>query len=245
MAESGRLPAIKVGKQWRFPADQVDSWLQTQATSSIPALMSAPATYEASAPTVENGDLAALLPIDCVQLIQDSHADLLGVMLVITDMQGNPVTQVSNPCGLFTAVSEVPHALQTCIKSWHSLATAINIEPVFHKSHLGLFCARGLIRVGTELKGMVVAGCVAPSDWPPDSSKVQAMADAFGVPSAVLIPHLEDAYYLTETQATAVLSSLQRIANIVAHIVHERQELVGRLEAIANLTKMSSSPTNS
>ena len=27
MAESGRLPAIKVGRQWRFPADAVHAWL--------------------------------------------------------------------------------------------------------------------------------------------------------------------------------------------------------------------------
>ncbi len=31
------------------------------------------------------------------------------------------------------------------------------------------------------------------------------------------------------------LSSVQRVANIVAHIVNERQELVGRLDTIADL----------
>jgi excisionase family DNA binding protein len=30
MAESGKLPAIKVGKQWRFPSEQVDSWFHGQ-----------------------------------------------------------------------------------------------------------------------------------------------------------------------------------------------------------------------
>ncbi len=27
MAETGRIPAIKVGRQWRFPADQIERWL--------------------------------------------------------------------------------------------------------------------------------------------------------------------------------------------------------------------------
>ncbi len=28
MAESGRLPAVKVGDQWRFPRQQIDGWLR-------------------------------------------------------------------------------------------------------------------------------------------------------------------------------------------------------------------------
>ncbi|MDH3251066.1 MAG: helix-turn-helix domain-containing protein, partial [Acidimicrobiia bacterium] len=28
MAESGQLPAMKVGRQWRFPADRIDRWLE-------------------------------------------------------------------------------------------------------------------------------------------------------------------------------------------------------------------------
>jgi len=30
MAEDGRLPAVKVGKQWRFPADQLQHSLGSQ-----------------------------------------------------------------------------------------------------------------------------------------------------------------------------------------------------------------------
>ena len=27
MAEAGQLPAVKVGKQWRFPGDLVEDWI--------------------------------------------------------------------------------------------------------------------------------------------------------------------------------------------------------------------------
>ena len=30
MAEDGRLPAIKVGRQWRFPAQKIEDWLGEQ-----------------------------------------------------------------------------------------------------------------------------------------------------------------------------------------------------------------------
>ena len=237
MAEAGRLPAIKVGKQWRFPAAQMEEWVATQMGSPVPmtAVMPAPVQSQPLANGNGNCDLANVLPLQCVQLIQDSHADLLGVMLVITDMQGVPITQPSHPCGLFSAINNQPDAVQRCISSWHDLGQALTMEPAFHTSHLGLLCARGLIRVGTELKGMVVAGCVAPEEWPPTAEEVEQMAVGFGVSPALLQSRLHEVFELNNEKKTAVLSSVQRIANIVAHIVDERQELVGRLDAIAGL----------
>jgi excisionase family DNA binding protein len=232
MAEAGRLPAIKVGKQWRFPADQVNGWLQTGSAASPVAGM---AGIQAN---VHSDELAALLPLECVQLIQDSYADLLGVMLVVTDMSGNPITRPSNPCGLFQAVSEQPQALQRCIQSWHQLAVAIDLEPRFSESHLNLKCTRALIRDGAELKGMVVAGCVAPDQWPPSADEVDRMAAAFAVQPDMLMGRLNEVYFLSQDQQQKVLAHVQQIANIVAHIICERKTLIGRLEAIADLTSI-------
>ena len=237
MAEAGRLPAIKVGKQWRFPAAQMEEWVTTQMSTPVPTTAVMPVVAQSQPQTQGNGHigLADLLPLQCVQLIQDSHADLLGVMLLITDMQGVPITQPSQPCGLFAAVNEKPDAVQRCISSWHDLGQELTIEPAFHTSHLGLLCARGLIRVGTELQGMVVAGCVAPDEWPPSEEEVQQMAVEFGVAQSALVPRLHEVFHLDAEQKMVVLSSVQRVANIVAHIVNERQELVRRLDTIAGL----------
>lgn len=235
MAEAGSLPAIKVGKQWRFPSEQVDNWMGKQMAPAT--LGNRPISPAGTVPGKSSGtsEFAAMLPIECVQLIQETYADLLGVMLVVTDMEGNPLTEVSNPCGLFGAISLIPDAVHKCIESWHDLATSINLEPQFNRSHLGLMCARGMVRVGTELKGMVVAGCVAPAVWPPTASELQEMADEFGVEPKLLSDHFEDVYQLSSEQQATVLSYVQRIANIVAHIVGERKVLMGKLEAIADL----------
>jgi len=236
MAESGRLPAIKVGKQWRFPVEKVEAWLraQTNAAASIAARTAAPLRMEDTA--VASESLKAMLPLACVQLIQDCFADLLGVMLVVTDMEGNPITRISNPCGLFEVVNQKPNALQHCIRSWHDLATIIELEPGFSRSHLGLLCTRGMIRVGSELKGMVVAGCIAPEEWPPSSAELSAMAEEFGVPVEQLAEAQEQVYFLNESERGRVLTFIQRIANVIAHIVNERMTLVSRLQAIADLT---------
>lgn len=238
MAESGRLPAIRVGKQWRFPAAQIQEWVADQMGEPLPMTAAKQHSHTSgSMPEMGNGngDLASLLPLECVQLIQDSHADLLGVMLVITDMQGKPITQPSQPCGLFSAINKSPDAIQRCISSWQDLGQDIAIEPVFHISHLGLLCTRGLIRVGMELKGMVVAGCVAPNEWPPSDEQVRQMAVEFGVASPLLKPRLHEVFHLNEEQKSIVLTTVQQVANIVAHIVKERLDLVGRLDAIAGL----------
>jgi excisionase family DNA binding protein len=226
MAEAGRLPAVKVGKQWRFPGDLVDGWLKTQTPVPTPAKNGA-----------AKSDLADLLPQACVQLIQNTFADALGVMLVITDMDGQPVTEVSHPCGLFKVISQNPGALQTCLASWRGLGLALELEPKFTPTHLGLLCARGLIRVGTELKGMVIVGGVAPKNWPPGPDEVRAIAAEFGVKPETLATHLREVFYLDENEQTRILSFMQRIANIVAHIINERHTFMDKLETIASLTR--------
>jgi hypothetical protein len=152
-------------------------------------------------------------------------------------MAGHPITEVSHPCGLFSAINQAPHALQKCLASWRKLATTIELEPKFTPSHLGLLCARGLIRVGPELKGMVVVGGIAPSDWPPTPDEVEALAAELGVSRQTLSDRLSEVFYLDEGERSRVLSFVQRIANIVAHIVNERNTLMGKLEAIAQLTR--------
>lgn len=234
MAESGQLPAIKVGKQWRFPVEQIDSWFRLRMTT--PPVTAVPQPQ--AIPPERPHDLASLIPLACVQVIQDSFADLLGVMLVVTDMEGNPITEASHPCGLFLTISQQPDAIQKCIQSWHDLATAIDLTPKFSLSHLGLLCARSMIRVGTELKGMVIAGCIAPDEWPPSPAEVEDMAAEFGVEPGIMTRHLHDVYHLEAEQKAEVLAFLPRIANILAHIVDERKTLVSRLEAIASLTQL-------
>jgi excisionase family DNA binding protein len=230
MVEAGRLPAIKVGKQWRFPGDQVEQWLQRQASRSMPAAQPAPAQ-------VNQNTLAELLPLECVQLIQDTFAKALEIMLVITNLEGRPITEVSNPCGLFKAISHVPDALEKCMETWRNLAVTIDLEPKFMPSHLGLLCARAMIRVGPELKGMVVAGGIAPETWPPEPDKLEAIADSFGVKPETLTEHLTEIFYLDSAAQAKLLSLLQRVANIVAHIVNERNVLLGKLDTIAELTR--------
>jgi len=85
MAEDGRLPAVKVGRQWRFPADLIDDVLRVDAAPR-------------RARSVPTGSAVAAPQPDVAASVAQIAADLLGVMMVVTDMDGQPITSTSrNP----------------------------------------------------------------------------------------------------------------------------------------------------
>lgn len=141
MAEDGRLPAIRVGKQWRFPAED------------IYALVS-------GAPPVVNTS-----PLDptVAAAMADLAGDLLGVMVLVTDMDGHPVTPIANPCGWMKEHADEPEVLETCIAEWQDLAEDHTFEPHFQPGEFGFECARAFVRSGRELVGMVMVGGISPA----------------------------------------------------------------------------------
>lgn len=237
MVESGRLPAIRVGKQWRFPRPEIERWLQTQAVAGNSAEPPMAATHVGAGAARGSGlTLRELLPVSCSQLIQDAFADILGVMMVVTDMQGQPVTTISNPCGFYAALTQGPDSVSHCIRGWQQLAMNPAIEPKFFSSEMGLLCARGLIRMGRELKGMVVLGGIAPEAWPPHATQIGCLAEMFGLRTSDIEANADAVYRLDKAAQEKALRSVQRIADIFSHIAEDRNALCGRLQAIASLT---------
>ncbi len=228
MADNGKVPAVKVGNQWRFPRRQVQQWLAKE---------NAPVELHKSV-AAATPHLTRLLPLDCVQLLQDTFADALGVMIIITDLNGLPVTRPSNPCGLFSAMEAEPHAQKRCLQWWAELARRPGLQPAFLPSHLGLLCARGFIRTGAELSGMVIVGGIAPKVWPPSPEQLERIAAYLDVTPGLVQAHLHEVYTLDLTQQQQLLPLVQRIADIVTHIAGERQQICARLENIAALTQL-------
>jgi excisionase family DNA binding protein len=155
MAADGRLPAVKVGRQWRFPAERIDQLLAVPGTAADPL-----------------EPLALAVP---AQPVVDVAAELLGVMMVVTDMSGRPVTRVANPCPWFRermASADDTELLDRCLAEWRVMADDPDLQPRFHSGALGFECARALVRHGTRLVGMVLAGGIAPQGEPADGRYV-------------------------------------------------------------------------
>jgi excisionase family DNA binding protein len=229
MAEDGRLPAVKVGRQWRFPADGIAALLGTEQLE--PAMSIGTPTV-----TRSNGHgLADLLDPEAAQAIADLVGDLFGVMAVLTDMAGRPLTQVANPCGFFDVVQHQPGAIEHCTAGWRELGEDIGLEARFRPSHLGFLCARTFIRAGSELVGMLIVGGVTPSLWPPGDEQLAASAAELGVPSSLLAQHVDETYYLDEAHQQWVLGLLPRIADLISLLAAARSQLLAKLNAIAVL----------
>lgn len=141
MAADGRLPAVKVGRQWRFPSDGVEEMLASGGHTSAPR--------------------SALDPAP-VQAVLDVAAPMLGVMMVVTDMTGQPISSVANPCPWFADRADDPDTLAACTAEWRAMADDLDFSARFQRAELGFECARVFIRSGAELVGMVLAGGVAP-----------------------------------------------------------------------------------
>ncbi len=166
MAEDGRLPAIKVGRQWRFPAAQIESLLNgtLEASANDVAREARPAgegLRNGSAHLQDRASAARPTP-EVAASVSQVAAELLGVMMVVTDMDGRPVIEVTNPCPWFADRLDDPHLLDACTSEWQQLADDPHFAPQFHTGELGFQCARAFIRSGSELVGMVLAGGIAP-----------------------------------------------------------------------------------
>ena len=69
------------------------------------------------------------------------------------------------------------------------------------------------------------------------TTDIARMAEYLDVPEVELIQALNGVFVLTSDQRQQVLGYVQRIADIVAHIMNERSVLFTKLRNIAELTR--------
>ncbi len=201
MAESGRLPAIKIGRQWRFPSEAIHEWLGN----------------------TPNGGDSPLPPSSTQQDVADLFGELYGVMVIVTDIAGNPLTSVSNPCGYFSAVSGEASALERCVAEWKALGNQYDFEPRLRPSHLGFLCTRAFIRVGNELSGMVIAGGIAPEEWPPSAAEIEAIAIESRVPVATVQHSIGEVHHLSPADQGRLLTGVPILAKHLSRIATSEQ----------------------
>ena len=225
MAEDGRLPAVKVGRQWRFPEREVMGWLGADTTSA--------------AMHVEH-NLRDLVSLGVAAAVADLSAAALGVTVVITDMDGRPLTPVANPCGLFSAVAADPAVLPRCIATWRHYGSVPDLIPRFGPSEFGFLCARAFVRRDTRLLGMVIAGGIAPDEWPPTGDAVARIASGLGVSAELVADHATEVHYVSHTEQARLLGLLPRVALLVSQIADEATATAGTLTAIAGLAERRS-----
>lgn len=145
MAADGRLGAVKVGTQWRFPPGAVDAVLLDGVGGHPGARGPAPVPLRVARESV----LRAVAP-------------MLGAMMVVTDMDGHLLTDVANPCMWYRAREDDPALLASCTVHWSRMAGDLELTPRMEVGGHGFACARSFVRDGDRLVGLVIAGGIAP-----------------------------------------------------------------------------------
>ncbi len=142
MLKDGRLKGLKVGSQWRVPEQTIEGLLSSGTPEPEPRPM---------APS-------EVLPVHCLQVIQDLFAEILDVGPLTSDPQGQPLTGISNSCEFCDLILESPSGRQACIESWRRLTQTPKSDPQFAACHAGLQYARGRIELDGQLVGAQIAG---------------------------------------------------------------------------------------
>ncbi len=194
MAGDGRLPAVKIGRQWRFPAGALRDAVQ----AGVPLTGVAPALRGAPSPQAAPAEATLWAETPYARDLVDVAAVALGVMMVITDLQGRALTPVANPCRWYADRADDPVVTTACSQEWSDLAVDLEFEPRFRRGAFGFECARSLVRSGPHLVGMVLAGGVAPAE------------------AEAALRH--DLHHLTPTGRDRALTTLPRVAAALSRL---------------------------
>lgn len=223
MLKDGRLTGVKVGQQWRFPRADVQALLSGDRAQ--PANDKPP---------------SSVLPIACLQPVQDVFADMAEVGAVITAPDGVPLTDMSNSCAFCSQILASESGRRACIASWRALASQADRQPQFVTCHAGLQYARARIEVNGELVGMLIAGqfyTEAP-DAQEQEARVRKLAQQHQLDAAALREAAAHLAVLDGRMQTRIGMWLQRVARTFEHVGQERVALLNRLRRIAAMSSI-------
>lgn len=221
LLSEGKLPGFKVGGQWRFSRQEIEAWLREQRASSPP---------ETVRPSPE------VLPVDCVQSIQAIFAEAMDVGSIVTRLDGEPLTEISNSCAFCNLILSTPEGYRRCVGSWRALASQRARRPRLHRCHAGLLYARGRIEVEDEFVAMVFAGqIVVDGALEEVEAGLDGLAAACDLPSTRLREALPSIRSRTSVDAERLMDLLDRLGHTLSGIGRQRLVLLRKLRHIAEV----------
>jgi excisionase family DNA binding protein len=229
MLDEKELPGFKVGSQWRFSRQAIEQWLDSHQSGA------APVSVERRSATSQNPDL---LPISCIQPIQDVFAEALGIAAVTTDADGKRITDVSNQSRFCRLIQSTERGRARCRDSWVELGRRAHGRPVIARCHAGLSYAGSRVEVNNQLVALVFGGqfVIDSLNSVPSGDETRAVATACNLDADRLTEASRDVRHITRQEAERIMRLLNRVAYTFCHIGQERADLFSRFEHIAQIT---------
>lgn len=227
MLKDGRLSGVKVGQQWRFSASDVDDLL-------------AGAKHLSRRDSKVSTDV---LPLHCMQPVQDVFAEIAEIGAVTTSPDGEPLTRISNACSFCKLILDSEKGRQACISSWKKLADQKDATPDFVSCHAGLQYARAAIEVRGNLIAMLVAGQVhaRPPRPKEEGARIRQLAEAYSIDPSLLEKAAREVTTLDDRKLAQLTGWLEDVAQTFEQISAERADLMSRLQHIAEMSVLQDS----
>jgi excisionase family DNA binding protein len=221
MIRENRIKGVKVGSQWRFPANEINMIMNGHISEDITS----------SEPPKE------ILPIHCIQPIQEVFSDIIGVTTLTTDSEGNPITEVSNSCRFCNMILSTDSGREACNNSWKNLRFANNGKPVFNTCHAGLKYSGANITIDGINSAKLITGQYYISNPPTDNiNYIKKLASKYGLDSRELISASKEIKVLDEGTKGVMAKWLLKIARSFEMMANERKELLKKLKNIAEIS---------
>ncbi|MBP7601129.1 MAG: PocR ligand-binding domain-containing protein [Thermoflexales bacterium] len=233
MLDDGRLTGVKVGHQWRFSSQEVQSILSGARSAGDPSGPKEPIVW------------ADMLPLHCIQPVQNVFAEVANIGAVTTSPDGEPLTKISNSCRFCELILASESGRKGCVASWRRLSATAEAQPNFVTCHAGLQYARARIEIDGDLVAMLVAGQFHASEADREAAleQVGALAAKYGIDAASLMDAAQGLPILDERKRTQISLWLKSVARTFEQIGSERAELLGRLQRIAEMSTLAPTST--
>jgi excisionase family DNA binding protein len=230
MLNDGRLRGFKVGGQWRFSQREFETWLQEQQAGPgrMPTLSS---SVESPLPS------SHVLPMSCIQAIQTVCAEALEIAVVTTGLDGTPLAGISNSCNFCNLILATEPGRNRCAESWRQQP-----DGQTHPCHAGLLCASLSIAVGGQPVA-ITATCQFTSPGPNGAdpawkSHLPELAASLDLAEAELRAAMGSVHAMPANNLLRISRLLRRVADTFSQIGQERVNLLGRLEKIAEMSRI-------
>jgi excisionase family DNA binding protein len=230
MLKDGRLSGARVGQQWRFPRQAVEALLHGAQFAS-PVAESTPNRWPSGIGAVD------ALPLHCIQAIQDVFAQLAHIGVVTTRLDGEPLTNISNPCRLYSLMQT--HAAGQRAPCGDTLPPASRSErrPQVAMCPAGLGYLHARIDVNGQPTAVLVAGPFRRAEWEVDSTY---LAHVYNLDAAEVAAAAAELPLFDARAREDIAMCVQKVAQTFEAIGRERARMLDRLQRIAALSALDS-----
>jgi excisionase family DNA binding protein len=225
MLQDGRLKGIKIGQQWRFSRGEVDRLLGAEP---IP-------------PQTPQPDPSASFPTHCVQTVQDLFSEVSQLSAVMLDSNGDPLTEITHPCGFCRLMQQSPEGQQACRASWQSFVQRSKAGLHQHACHAGLQYVSAPVQDGENPIGVFLSGpfSTESSGTKGDADRMHELASQYGIRLQDLQKSAREVPVIPSDQMARAEAWSSAVARAVESILRERTGFMSRLQQIANLSQIA------